>query len=115
VYSVYSYTYILIGAVVSHYLSRTESVSAAGVVLWLSKSDNESSLINYVVRRTEVSSMLQRKNVVVAACFDRGTRGSLGKAQPAPLQRPVAIASFGPPSFLLLIAPSLHLIHRFLL
>ena len=38
------------GVVVSNYLWRTVAVSAAGVVLWLSKSDNESSLINYVLR-----------------------------------------------------------------
>ena len=44
------------GVVVSSFLWRTETVSAAGVVLWIFKSDNESSLINYVVRRTETVS-----------------------------------------------------------
>ena len=44
------------GVVVSNYLWRTVAVSAAGVVLWLSKSDNESSLINYVLWRTAAVS-----------------------------------------------------------
>jgi len=48
------------GVVVSSFLWRTEAVSAAGGVLWLSKSDNESSLINYVVIAADRNCLRRR-------------------------------------------------------